>query len=341
MKKINVGIVGLGRMGLTHAENIVERIPEAVLVAVCSFVDEELQMAKTKLGVKKTYTSFENMLLDAEIDAVVIASPSGLHGEHIRLAMKKGLHVFCEKPIGVEVEDIEKTIEVVEGYPKQIFHLGFMRRYDESYQYAKQKVDNGEIGDLTLIRCYGIDPASELENFVKFATNSKSGGLFADMAIHDIDLVRWFSGKEVKRVWAIGKNTTYPELDDLGDLETGAAMMQLEDDTMALLVAGRNATHGYHVETELIGSKGMLRIAQEPEKNHVSIFNNQGVVRPTSQHFSERFKGAFFREMKEFILCIQDGKQPGVTVYDGLESTVIANACQESVDTGKMVEISK
>src|SRR5690606_16864905 len=145
----------------------------------------------------------------------------------------------------------------------------------------------------TLIRCYGIDPSSGLESFVNFAKNSRSGGLFADMSIHDIDLVRWFTGKEIKRVWAIGKNAAYPILDKLGELETGAAMMQLEDKTMAILVAGRNAAHGYHVETELIGTKGMLRVAQQPEKNLVTIFNNEGVVRPTSQNFPERFHDAF------------------------------------------------
>ena len=169
--------------------------------------------------------------------------------------------------------------------------------------------------------------------------NNDSGGLFLDMAIHDIDLVRWFTGQEVEQVWAIGKNAAYPELDQVGELETGAAMMSLKDKTMALLVAGRNAAHGYHVETEIMGTKGMLRVAQVPEKNLVTVMNNQGVVRPCSQNFPERFREAFIREAQEFISCIQEKRQPAVNAEDGLQSTKIALACQESFDTNRLVQL--
>ncbi|AXI10487.1 inositol 2-dehydrogenase [Oceanobacillus zhaokaii] len=340
MKEIRVGIIGLGRMGRIHARNIAENVPSATLYAACHYNEEELERARKDLGVKETFKNYEDMISSPNIDAVVIVSPSSLHTKHIRLAMEKGLHVFCEKPIGLDVEDIKQTIEVINAHPNQAFQLGFMRRYDESYQYAKKMVDEGAIGELTLIRCYGIDPGSELESFVKFAADGKSGGLFADLSIHDIDLVRWISGMEVKHVWAIGKNAAYPVLDDLGELETGAAMMQLEDKTMALLVSGRNAAHGYHVETELIGTKGMLRVAQEPEKNLVTVFNEQGVTRPTFQTFPERFREAFLREMREFILCIKAGREPEVTAYDGLQSTIVAEACQKSIDTEQLINLN-
>lgn len=279
------------------------------------------------------------MIENPNLDAVCIVSPSGFHPEQIRLAMKKGLHVFCEKPLGLDVEDIEKTIKVINAHPEQIFHLGFMRRYDESYQYAKKMVEEGKLGELTVVRCYGIDPSSGLESFVKFAGASNSGGLFADMSIHDIDIVRWFTQKEVSRVWAIGKNAAYPELDQVNELETGVAMMQLEDQTMAILVAGRNAVHGYHVETELIGTKGMLRIAAVPEKNLVTIFDENGAVRPTSQNFPERFAQAFKNEINEFIACIREKRQPEVGAYDGLQSMKVAIACQKSIDTNQIVDL--
>lgn len=339
MNHIRVGIVGLGRLGKIHATNIARNIPGATLQAACSIVEAELEFARNELGVEETYQTFEEMVDSQNVDAVCIVSPSGFHPGQIRLAMEKGLHVFCEKPIGLEIEDIEKTIEVIDNHPDQVFQLGFMRRYDESYQYAKKLVDDGELGELTVIRCYGIDPSSGLESFVKFAGASNSGGLFADMSIHDIDLVRWFSKKEVSRVWAMGKNAAYPELDQVNELETGAAMMQLEDQTMAILVAGRNAAHGYHVETELIGTKGMIRIAAVPEKNLVSVFNENGAVRPTSQNFPERFQQAFQNEMKEFISCIREKRQPEVSAYDGLQSTIVAKACQQSVDTKGLIEI--
>lgn len=339
MNDIRLGIVGLGRLGKTHAMNIAKNIPGATLIAACSIVEEELEFSRNELGVEETYLTYEEMIGSPNIDAVCIVSPSGFHTEQIRLAMEKGLHVFSEKPIGLEVEDIEETVDIINAHPEQVFQIGFMRRYDESYQYAKKMVDEGELGELTIIRCYGIDPSAGLESFVKFAGASNSGGLFADMSIHDIDLVRWFSNKEVKRVWAMGKNAAYPELDEVNELETGAAMMQLEDKTTAILVAGRNAIHGYHVETELIGTKGMLRIAAIPEKNLVSVFNEYGVVRPTSQNFPERFKEAFQNEMREFISCIKEKRQPEVSAYDGLQGTKIAIALQESVSTNQIVEV--
>lgn len=339
MNEVRVGIVGLGRLGRTHAINLAQNVPGAKLVAACSFVEDELEYAKRELGVTETYKSYEEMAASPNLDAVCIVSPSGYHPEQIRLAMEKGLHVFSEKPIGLDIEDIEKTMEVINAHPDQVFQLGFMRRYDESYQYAKKMVDEGQLGELTVVRCYGIDPSSGLESFVNFARNSNSGGLFSDMSIHDIDLVRWFTKKEVSRVWAMGKNAAYPELDELNELETGAAMMQMEDKTMAILVAGRNAAHGYHVETELIGTKGMLRVAAAPEKNLVTVFDENGAVRPTSQNFPERFRDAFVNEMKEFISCIKEKRQPEVGAIDGLQSTKVAIACQQSVEANQIVEV--
>lgn len=340
-KTVKVGIIGLGRLGKAHAQNLAFNVPNCELYAACSMVEEELDYAKRELGVEKVYTDYDEMVKDEAIDAVFIVSPSGLHCEQIQKAMEQGKHVFSEKPIGLDIPEINQTIEVINAHPEQLFMLGFMRRYDESYQYAKEMVDRGDLGELTVVRCYGIDPSDGLESFVKFAGASNSGGLFADMSIHDIDLLRWFTNKEAKKVWAIGKNAAYPELDAVGELETGAAMVQMEDKTMGILVAGRNSQHGYHVETELIGTKGMLRIAQVPEKNLVTLMNEHGIVRPTSQNFPERFAQAFINETKEFIQCILEGRQPGVGAIDGLESTRVAIACQRSYETDELVSLKE
>ncbi|MCL2864693.1 MAG: inositol 2-dehydrogenase [Lachnospiraceae bacterium] len=339
MKRLKFGIVGLGRLGRIHGENIAWHVPGSELIAACSIVPEELDYAKETLGVKDTYSSYVDMIKNPELDGVVIVSPSGFHLEQIQLALLAGKHVFCEKPIGLDVDEIKRTITTIEQHFDQVFFLGFMRRYDASYQYAKELVEAGEIGDLTVVRCYGIDPSSGMESFVKFAKRSNSGGIFADMSIHDIDLLRWFTKTEVKRVWALGKNAAYPELDEAGELETGAAMLEMQDKTIAFLVAGRNAVHGYHVEMELIGTKGTISLAHHPEKNLVTICNEHGVVRPTSQNFSERFKQAFIDEMRAFVACINKGKQPEVSANDGLQATIVAEACRKSWQTGELINL--
>ena len=339
MGKIKFGVAGLGRLGCIHAQNIATNIPGSELVAACSILPDELDYAKEQWGVTETYSSYEEMVSSPNLDAVAIVTPSGFHLEQIELALKAGLHVFCEKPIGLDAAKIKETMKVIENHPKQVFFLGFMRRYDESYQYAKERIRQGEVGEITIIRCYGIDPGSEMEEFVKFATASDSGGIFADMSIHDIDLVRWFTGSEVKRVWALGNNIAYPQLDAVGELETGVAMLEMKNKVIVLLVAGRNAAHGYHVETEIIGTKGTLSLAHHPEKNRVTLFNQHGIVRPTSQNFPERFKEAFVNEMKEFVNCINEKRQPEVSANDGLQSTIVANACKLSWEKGELVAL--
>lgn len=340
METVRMGIVGLGRLGKVHAQNIVQAVNGCELTAACSLNEVEREFTKNELHVTHTFDSYEEMVRSPYIDAVFIVSPSGFHCEQVRIAMENGKHVFTEKPLGLGLEDILETQKIIEGHPEQIFMLGFMRRYDASYQYAKELIEQGEIGEITVIRCYGIDPGDGLESFVQFAMNNDSGGLFLDMAIHDIDLVRWFSGQEVEQVWAIGKNAAYPELDEVGELETGAAMMRLTDKTMALLVAGRNAAHGYHVETEIMGTKGMLRVAQIPEKNLVTVMTDQGVIRPCSQNFPERFREAFVREAQEFVSCIHEQRQPSANAEDGYQSTRIALACQKSIDTNNLIQLS-
>lgn len=340
MERVRVGIVGLGRLGKGHAQNLAQHIPNCELVAACSVVATELDYANNDLGVTQLYSDYEEMCQAADIDGIFIVSPSGYHCEHIRIALENGKHVFSEKPLGLDMVEIQEIVELIAKYPKQIFMLGFMRRYDASYQYAKQLVDSGEIVEITLMRCYGIDPTSELAGFVKFAGASQSGGIFSDMSIHDIDLIRWFTQEEVEKVWAIGKNASYPELDELGEVETGAAMMQLTNNTMALLVAGRNCQHGYHVETEIMGTKGMLRVGATPDKNLVTVFNATGVVKPCSQNFPERFADAYLTEAHEFIQAILTNKQPEVTAYDSLAATKVALLCKASYEENKLLTMA-
>ncbi len=339
MTKIKIGQVGLGRLGKVHASNIVNHVKNAELYAVASVVEQELEYANEVLGVQHYYTSYSEMLNNDALDAVVIASPSGFHAVQITQALEKGLHVFSEKPIGLELENIRQVVDKINDNTHKVFQLGFMRRFDESYLYAKDAVDRGELGKITAMRCYGIDPSSGLDSFIQFAKNSASGGLFLDMSIHDIDLVRWFTGSEFKTVYSLGNNIAAPELTACDELETGACLSELEDGTIAYFLAGRNAQHGYHVETEIIGTEGMIRIGNAPEKNLVTLYDKNGVVRPTSDHFPERFRFAFINEMNTFVSAIKDKGQSSVTAMDGLKSTEVAIAMQNSIETKKVITL--
>ena len=335
MEKLKVGIVGLGRLGHKHAENIAFRIPNAELKAVCSIVKKELEEVQASWGIQYGYEDFGQMLKNKELDAIAIASSSGEHCRQIEAALDAGFHVFSEKPLGITVEQCLSAEKAVERHPDKTFMLGFMRRYDSAYMYAKQKIDSGAIGQPIFVRAYGLDPESAIQGAIRFAPNS--GGIFLDMAIHDIDLTRWFLNSEPRNLWATGGSYVHSEFETFNDCDNAWVMMQFENNTMAFLYSGRTAFHGYHIETEIVGTRGTLRIGTVPQKNNVMLFNETGVIQECVSGFSERFEQAYLNEMQEFVNCIIERRRPAVMVYDGTKSTKIAFAATESYRQGKLI----
>jgi myo-inositol 2-dehydrogenase / D-chiro-inositol 1-dehydrogenase len=215
--------------------------------------------------------------------------------------------------------------------------LGFMRRFDSSYRYAKEKVDAGEIGDPILFRAYGQDPEKFIAGSIAFAAHS--GGIFLDLAVHDIDLARWFIKSEPKSVYAIGGCYAHEEFARYHDGDNVSCLMKFENGAMGFLYAGRTAPHGYNVETEIVGTKGILRIGSVPQKNLVEILDSYGVRKECSENFLERFQDSYVNEMKEFVDCILQNRKPDVTVYDGSRALAIANMCKRSFESGELVSI--
>ena len=337
MKKLRIGIVGLGRLGKVHAQNIAYKIPNAELAAACSIVPAELEYAKQELGITDVYSDYREMLAKADIDAVVIVTTSSEHCWQIEAALDAGKHVFSEKPLGVDVAQCKQAEAAVERHPDLTFMLGFMRRYDKSYAYAKQKIEEGAIGTPYLVKGTGIDPEAFVEGAIRFAKTS--GGIFLDMAIHDIDLMRWFLGCEATEVYAMGATFKQPEFKEAGDDETGVAVFKFENGAMGMIHVGRTAPYGYHVETEIVGTEGTIRISAVPEKNQAMVYNVNGACTECVGSFPERFAEAYLIEMEEFVNCALEGKQPGTTVYDGTKSTIIGYATTEAWKTGKIVKI--
>lgn len=328
MKKIKMGIVGLGRLGIEHARNIAFHLPNAELIAACSVIKDEVDRVQKEWGVPFGYTDFNEMIRNKELEAVAILSPSPNHVEHIIAALEAGLHVFVDKPLGVNVEECRLAEKAVEKHADQVFMIGFMRRYDPSYAYAKKLIEQGKIGKPFLLKLTSVDPEHAIEGAIRFGATS--GGIFIDMMVHDFDLARWFLGQEVKQITAIGGAFVHEEFASYQDADNAAALIKFEDGAMAICHAGRNAAHGYHVETEIVGTKGSLRIAAEPRKNLCTIFDQTGVVNECSQNFQERFAEAYRIEMQEFIDCILENRRPDVTVYDGTKNTEVAFAATKA-----------
>ena len=191
MKKLKIGIIGVGRLGYEHACNIANRVPGSELVAIADANFDRAKQVAEELGVTAVYNDPKALCADPNVEAVAIITNTASHVEMI-----------CEKPLADTVEKCKEAEAIIAAHPELTFMLGFMRRYDHSYQVAKKKMENGDIGDVILVRCYSQDPISIIEGTLEYAP--RSGGQFIDMSIHDFDLIRWLTGSEVKELWATG-----------------------------------------------------------------------------------------------------------------------------------------
>ena len=339
MKKVKIGSVGLGRLGYEHACNIANLVPGAELTALCDVDEKRVKEVAAELGVPYTYTDVAEMVKNPELDAIVIVSPSMYHADHIKLALDAGKHVFCDKPLDTTIEKCKQAEKAVEAHPDKVFMLGFMRRFDDSYAEAKQRSHNGDIGKVVLVRSYTQDPRTTIEGTLKFAPHS--GGQFLDMCVHDIDLIRWFTGSNIKKVWGIGGVFEFDLYRELNDADNAAATVQCENGAMGFMFTNRTHGAGCNVETEIIGTHGTLRIANVGRKNMLQIVDGSGAREEYYPDFLSRWHQAYVNEIKEFVACINEGRKPGVTVYDGTKVSQAAYRCKESFETGKLLEVEE
>ncbi|MFR3787290.1 MAG: Gfo/Idh/MocA family oxidoreductase [Agathobaculum desmolans] len=338
MKKIKIGSVGLGRLGYEHACNIANLVPGAELTSLCDVDAVRVKEVAAELNVPYTYTDVTEMVKNPELDAIVIVSPSMYHADHIKLALDAGKHVFCDKPLDTTIEKCKQAERAVEAHPDKVFMLGFMRRFDDSYAEAKHRIENGEIGKVVLVRSYTQDPRTTIEGTLKFAPHS--GGQFLDMCVHDIDLIRWFTGSDIKKVWGLGGVFEFDLYRELNDADNAAAAVQCENGAMGFMFTNRTHGAGCNVETEITGTHGTLRIANVGRKNLLQIVDGNGAREEYYPDFLSRWHQAYVNEIKEFVDCINQGRKPGVTVYDGTKVSQAAYRCKESFETGNLLEVA-
>ena len=290
MKKVRIGIVGLGRLGFIHAQDLMFRIPEVELVAACSIIPQELEKVSS-WGLEGVYTDYSEMIKQACLDAVVIVSISAAHAEQIVEAMEAGLHVFSEKPMGVSLPECERVEQCVEAHPDLKFQLGFMRRFDPSYMEAKRKIDAGELGKPFLFKSTSNDPLATIDGFLSYAKHS--GGPWLDMSVHDIDLALWYLGGEVETVYAIGGGYLHPELEKFGCADNACALMKFKNGAMAQMHVGYSSPHGYQVETEIYGEGQNIRISAVPAKDRIQTYKREGVLVECDLSWPLRFMKRF------------------------------------------------
>jgi myo-inositol 2-dehydrogenase / D-chiro-inositol 1-dehydrogenase len=332
---LKIGMVGLGRIGRRHAEQLAFRTRHCTVTAVCSAADEDAAWAASELGLPHTYRDYDQFLKESGVDAVVISTPTTLHAAQTMAALRAGKHVFVEKPLSMDAAECEQVEAVAREHPKQIAMVGFVRRFDASYANAYAAVQRGDIGKPFIVRSQTCDKNDPAGYFVRYAPTS--GGIFMDCSVHDIDLARWMLGSpKALRVFATGTIVLHPGLADCGDVDNGVAVIEFEGGAKAVIYASHTFAHGHETSTEIIGTAGNLLVGAGAARDRMVTSDASGVRHVAVEDFWERFADAFGREMNAFVAaCLGQAPVP-LSLSDATEATRIASALTRSLQSGKL-----
>jgi myo-inositol 2-dehydrogenase/D-chiro-inositol 1-dehydrogenase len=335
LNKLRIGVAGLGRLGKSHAANLAFKVKNAELVAACSVVPEELDWARENLGLATLFDSFEDMLQATQLDAVFLVTPTTLHPQQITAALQAGLHVFCEKPLALTMEDCERVMAVRERYPEQVATIGFVRRYDPEYSFAKRKIQEGAIGRPILFRGQTADMDNTAAFQVQFSRTS--GGVFLDASIHDMDLARWLLGGEVQEVYCVGDCYVHQGFREYRDADNATALYRFENGAAASITVSRTTMHGHDTFAEVTGTRGSMIVGRPNRVANVDICDEHGVRSECVPTFYERFEKAFLLEAEDFVNCALHGGEPRCDLRDAVQATRVAIATTEAYRSGKVV----
>jgi inositol 2-dehydrogenase len=331
-KPINIGVVGLGRLGRLYARYFTNRLPGARLYGVTDVAPDAVKATVAETGAKGFATTAD-LLADKAVDAIVVMTPTKLHGEVVIAAAAAKKAIFCEKPLSLEVSEGEAMKAAVAQHGV-FFQLGFMRRFDRAYAAAKQRIDAGEIGTPVIFKSTSKD---QLPPPVEYLRPASSGGLFIDMGIHDFDLARWYMG-EVKDVFSVGNSIAFPEISTVGDVENGLSTMNFVNGGIGTISLSRIGIYGYGIHTEIVGTKGTIQIGYDRETAILMMTKGQ-ITHDTVPGFYERFEQAYISQLQDFVDNLVHGRPAPIVADDGIRAQRIAIAATKSLHSGQVERV--
>ncbi|HEY0416609.1 MAG TPA: Gfo/Idh/MocA family oxidoreductase [Gaiellaceae bacterium] len=306
--RLHVGVVGAGRIGAFHAETL--RALEAVA---------RVTVADALPG-RGDVTSAEQ-LVEAGVDALVIATPTGAHADLLRLAAAAGLPAFCEKPVALELEALDRVAEDV-ARAGILVQVGFQRRFDRGFRAARDAVAAGSVGRVLVVRAATHDPSPPSEEYI-----AGSGGIFRDLHIHDLDAVRFVTGQEIVEVYADGAALETPWFADHGDVDAAVAVLTLESGTLAVLTGTRHDPLGYDVRLEVFGTGDSLAVGLD---ERMPLHAPDTPARPGYRDFLDRFADAYRAELAVFVESVRTGGPSACTLEEARAALAAAVAADRS-----------
>ena len=335
-EKLKIGVIGVGRIGKLHSENIARFVPQAKLegIADIKLTAEQETWAKN-LGARIISKNPEELLRDASIDAVAICSPTDTHADFVIAAALAGKHIFCEKPIDLSIPKVKAALEAVKKAGVKL-QIGFNRRFDHNFARVREHTLAGKVGTVHLVRITSRDPAPPPPAYV-----AGSGGIFLDMMIHDFDMARFQAGSEITEVYAAGAVLIDPEIGKAGDVDTAVVTLKFANGAIGIIENSRKAVYGYDQRLEVFGSQGAA-VADNDTPNTVKLYNDAGVTGEKPLYFFlERYNGAFIEEVVSFVEAVKHNKPVAVSGEDGLEDMYAALAAGKSLKEGRPVRVSE
>ena len=330
-KKLNIGLIGAGRIGKIHAKNIYSH-PSLNLFSVTDAFESAAKELSDQYNSQ--IVDINDVFNHSMVDALIIASPTNTHADYIELACKHNLPVLCEKPIDNELERAEQCIESLEQY-NNICALAFNRRHDPLFQQLKRNVDQFAIGELEMLIITSRDPSPPPVEYIK-----SSGGLFKDMSIHDLDIARWIIDDAITEVHATASNLVDPKVGQADDVDTAMITLKSKSGKLCHINNSRRAVYGYDQRIEAFGSQGMLIADNVKESPLLTIRKSGTEQQPLLDFFLERYEQAYINELDDFYESIIDKRKPLAGPKDGLKALQLAEAAIESYRSGKIVELN-
>jgi len=333
MKRVNIALLGMGRIGKIHFKNIEQHFPAAKITVVADpLYDESL---KEKYGDIIFSKNANEVIASPEVDAILICTPTNSHADLIEKGIQNKKHIFCEKPMDLSLERTVALSSMAEDAGIKLM-LGFNRRFDPDFMQAYKSVREGTIGDIQIVKITSRDPGLPPIDYIK-----NSGGLFMDMAIHDFDMARYIMGKEVVEVFSKGLNIIDKKVGEAGDIDTALTTLTFEDGTYAVIDNSRRAAYGYDQRLEIFGNGGMIQVENNLHNRNI-LYNEKGIHHALPlDFFMDRYAKSYLNEMELFIDALINDKQTPVGAADGLKATQIAYAAKMSMENGRAVKLSE
>ena len=334
--QLRVGIIGTGRIGKLHGNNLAYLVPTAKVEAVADiFMNDATREWAASIGVEKVYNDPEKIFQDPDVDAVFICSSTDSHADFMIKSARAGKHIFCEKPIHTDPVKIREALAEVEKAGVKL-QVGFVRRFDHNHKKVRDVIASGRLGEPHVVKVSSRDPEPPSPEYV-----ATSGGIFVDMMIHDFDMVRYLAGSEVTEVSTYGTVKVDEGIGKAGDVDTAIVMLKFESGAIGVIDNSRAARYGYDQRVEVHCDKGCVQDNNDLIDT-ATISTAEGVLSERPKwFFLERYNDAFVQEVRDFVDAINNDTQTPVGGIDGLMPVLMAIAAKKSMDEGRSVKISE